>query len=555
TLLRNEGDLRNVTRIKSADSATLSTLYRATGGNPLALRLVVGQAIFKPLDVILSEISQFPVDKTQAFFDFVFADMWGKLSTRSRSVLNSMLLTTNDGASLDYLTAITRLPLPTLRSELAHLNTCNLVNNNDSPTTETERYTIHSLMRTYLRHRLSASTPELTRSWHTAVTHSARYIQQRIQQTEHDLSLEDQEQALHLLRFGFEDLAFWHIIRSLLLLLAPKMEQAGQREIWVSYLTKGIRFSKQLRETATEAELRFHLGTLHQRRSNYRLAYAEFRLATKLFAALSWPEHQARAINRRAYVARLQRHFKQSQQLANHALSLLNRENTERAYSFLVLGTVQLDLRNFAEAEQLLRQSLEIWMNANDHRMTAWCLTNLGAVLRPLQRYHEATEAYQQAIRYFGKADDPVHLAVVWMNLGNVHLLQGKLREALGWYDKAHDVFTQVQEQLRLAQIQTNMGMAYYRLEQWESAETFFAESVELFSRIGNLEQAANAMDALGLTFIQQGRWTEAIRILQEGIEKLTNLEYRASYEKLLKELEEHLQEAIDGKQNAENPR
>ncbi|MCB0185543.1 MAG: tetratricopeptide repeat protein, partial [Caldilineaceae bacterium] len=548
-LLRNEGAIRNVPRIHSAPDEILTPIYHATGGNPLALRLVVGQAISKPFDVILDEISQYPVDQTEAFFDFVFADMWEQLNSQTKALLINMLLTTNYGVHIDFLSAITQQSLPEVRATLTQLVAFNLVNSNDSSTSDAERYTVHSLIRTYLRHRLPLLPSDLRHHWQTAITQSSHYLQQQIQATPALLSPEDQEQALHVLRMGFDDLQFWHVVRPLLLQLAPKMEQAGQRELWVSYLTRGIAFSNQLEDLAAEAELRFHLGTLYQRRSNHPMASAEFQMAADLFAILAQSEQQATAINRQAYVARLQRNFDQAQQLANQALSLLNEEQAERAYSFLVLGTVQLDLRNFDEAERLLRHSLAIWMTAGDHRMTAWCLTNLGAVLRPLQRYAEAIELYQQAIRYFEKAHDPIHLAVVWMNLGNVYLLQSKLRDALGWYEKAHAVFTRFQEQLRLAQIQTNMGMAYFRLEQWELAETLFSDSIDQFTQIGNIGQAANGMDALGLTLMQQARWEEAIQVFQQGIEQLHNLEHQSSYEKLLKELQDHLQEAIEGQQ------
>lgn len=551
TLMRGEAAVRNVLRFKTVDDTLLSHIYDIVGGNPLALRLVVGQAISRSVDTILTELSQLKGTKNEAFFDFIFTDTWQHLSRHARLLLQSMCLSTNHGVSLAYLAALTKLPPATLRSTLDQLVAFNLINSNHAPIESQVRYTIHSLTRTYLHY---LAEPDFASSIQTSLINSIRYVRQRIQATEGILSPEDHEQSLHTLRYGLERLKLWASVRPLLLELAPKMEQAGLRESWVAYLKRGIRFSKHLRDAAAEAELRFHLGILYQRRSNYLLAYGEFGLAGTIFSRLNQPSNQAKASNRKAYVARLQRNFPKATALATQALAVLEATDAERAYSLLVLGTVQLDLRAFEKAEALFQQALDIWISANDQRMAAWCLTNLGAALRPLQRYEEAIDAYQRAIQIFEEAEDPVHLAVVWMNLGNVNLVQDKPLKALEWYRKAHDVFIQVQEQLRLAQIQMNMGMAHYKLEEWTSAEAFYLLCIKAYEEIGNIERAANGMDALGLTFCQQHRYEEAINTFQAAIDKLIALEHRVSYEPLLKELELHLHEARQFAQSAHHP-
>lgn len=385
-------------------------------------------------------------------------------------------------------------------------------------------------MRVYLCYKMSSPESDYASRIESCLANSIRYMRQRIQQTDSILSPDDHEQTLHTLHYGLEELAIWPVIRPLLLETVPKMEQIGLRETWASYLTRGIRFSKHLRDYATEAELRFHLGIFRQRRSNYLLAYSEFSLALNIFSRINQLYNQAKTLNRKAYVARLQRNFSQATTLANQALSLLEENDPEQAYSVLVLGTIELDLRNFESAETLFQQSLDIWTKENDQRMMAWCLTNLGAALRPLQRYEEATDVYQRAIRFFEEAGDPVHLAVVWMNLGNINFMQDNPKKALDWYEQAQDIFIQVQEQLRLAQIQMNIGMAHYQLEQWEQAENFFLRCIEAFGMIGNIERVANGMDALGLTLLHQHRYEEAINTFREAIDKLAALEHRISY-------------------------
>ena len=544
-LLRRESRLCNVHRIHAVGDTLLEDIYEAVGGNPLALRLIVGQAQTRSIDTILAELEQVQGEKNEAFFGFIYEDAWQHLDRRTRVLLLNMLLTTEYGASLEYLVSLTKLPIDTIRSTLDQLVTLNLVNSNNAAIEKELRYTIHSLTRAYLQHIITTlNRPDYSSIIRASIANSMRYMKEHISQLEGVLPFETQEQSLHTLGYGLRDLDLWSTTRAFLLQLAPKMEQAGSRKTWVSYLAGGIRLSKQLRGRAAEAELRFHLGTLRQRLGDYQLAHQEFRQSAELFDRLSQPSNQAKALNRKAYVARLQRDFTSAEALASQALGLLPATESERAYSFLVLGTVELDKRNFEGAVELFQQSLEIWTAKKNQRMMAWSLTNLGAALRPLQRYEEAIDVYQKAIKFLEEAEDPVHLAVSQMNLGNVYLTQDEAEKALWLYQIANRVFNEVQERLRLAQIQMNMGMAHYRLGNWRDAERCFSLCVKLHQVIGNFKQVANGLDALGLVYLSQEFYEKAIVTFEKAHKCLTKDGVNTDFEYLLREIQTHLQEA-----------
>lgn len=54
-------------------------------------------------------------------------------------------------------------------------------------------------------------------------------------------------------------------MRALLLTLAPKMEQAGFRQDWLSYLARRLDQAHSLEDRRAEAELNLQVGYLHLR--------------------------------------------------------------------------------------------------------------------------------------------------------------------------------------------------------------------------------------------------------------------------------------------------
>lgn len=553
-LLRREASQRNVRRILRAPNpdaakALLEKIYATVGGNPLALRLIVGQAQTRPVDRILSNLSQVRGEKNESFFDYIFEDAWDHLSQRARIVLLSLLLSTRYGAGLGYLAALTRLSFDPLHDTLEQLATANVITDNNAITEQDLRYSIHSLTRSYLNHTLASAPAEFDALMGAATASSMRFWQERLAQMDGELPQEFQEQALHSLQYGLDRPGLWQTTRPFLLALAPRMEQSGARRGWIPHLSRGIRLSSQLRDQAGEAELRFHLGTLCQRIGEYTQAEQAFSQSAEIFESLQQPAQQAKALNRKAYLARLQQDLAQADQLAAQALALLPPQEPERAYSFLVQGTIALDQRRFGPAADFFRQSLEIWRGAGDQRMIAWSLTNLGAALRGLERYPDAIGAYEQAIAIFEEAHDPIHLSVAQMNLGNVFLVRNEPKKALDLYEQANRVFEEVQEQLRAAQIHLNMGIAHLELKQWAEAEFYFAQCVQEYDAFGNSRQVANGLDGLGLALMGKAEYASAAEKFQEALDRLDALiaangseQYR--YEKLRRDIASHLDKA-----------
>jgi len=383
----------------------------------------------------------------------------------------------------------------------------------------------------------------------TYIAQNMRYALSRVQALDDSLpDDEEREMLLHALTFGLESPNAWPQTRQTLLLLAPKMEQAGYRGELVTFLEHGIRVSKERQDSETEAELRLQLGILLQLLSQYDDADAQLAIGLELFKDLSMKRGEARVLNRQAWVARRKQQFERSEELLNAARERLDEDDDQYAYALLVLGSVRLDQQRWQEAIAVNRQALAIWDATDNQRMQAWTYTNMGMAFWQLQDLEQAVIHFRRALALFNKVDDPVHKAVAAMNLGGVFIDMEQPQTALEYFLEAERTFCDTQEDLRLAKIYNNIGQAYLSLDQLESAVTAFERSIQLWNQIGGYNlRWLNAMTSLGIAHRRSEHYHMAINILSEARCLLPTIEDEPNYLVLAREIADELLLARDG--------
>jgi tetratricopeptide (TPR) repeat protein len=315
--------------------------------------------------------------------------------------------------------------------------------------------------------------------------------------------------------------------------MAPKLEQAGYRDEWMAYLEQGIRQSRHLGDLEAEAELHLQLGVLDELRGNYEEASRHFEASAHGFETLNSPLNQARALNRLAYVARRQRQFEVAARWVEAALDLLEEQEAERAYSYLVLGAIALDQQHWPEAADYFQKSLSLAERQNNGRMMARTLLGLGVAWRGLAKYQEAITSYQRAMALFAEIQDPIHHSVAQMNLGNVYLALEQPSEALKCYLPAERIFRQAQDRLSLAQINHNIGLVYSQLQQWEQAKEVYLLSISQQREVGNVALLVDTLNELGLLYLARGQLAKAIATFKEALNQLAKIEHEPGYESL----------------------
>lgn len=151
-LVRHEARQRNLAILADAPTDQLQTIHHTVGGNPLALRLVVGQTLVHSLDHVLADLKGAQGRAAEQLYTHIYRRAWDHLNERERQILLLMPLVNETGGDLELLAGIAEEDPSQLRPVLEQLIALNLVDSRGSLTDRT--YSIHSLTRSFLHEQV-----------------------------------------------------------------------------------------------------------------------------------------------------------------------------------------------------------------------------------------------------------------------------------------------------------------------------------------------------------------------------------------------------------------
>jgi hypothetical protein len=147
-LLRHEAAARGLTDVAAAPGHVLLPVYEAAGGNPLALKLLVGQMHTLAVDQIVADLRQAEGRTVDDLYRHIYWRTWQMMGDDDRRVLAGMPLVAESGGGLEHIAALSQLSGERLTAALQHLVKLSLVNVHGTPIAR--RYGIHRLTETFL---------------------------------------------------------------------------------------------------------------------------------------------------------------------------------------------------------------------------------------------------------------------------------------------------------------------------------------------------------------------------------------------------------------------
>lgn len=151
-LIRQEALVGNAPGIAQASDDDLMPIVDTVGGNPLALRLVVGQLHTHALGRVLDDLHNTHGRRAAEIYTYIYRRSWQDLDEMSRRVLLLMPLVVDSGGDYDYLAemgAMAGLSPAQIDDGLGELVRRNLVDSRGD--LHRRRYSIHGLTRTFLQ--------------------------------------------------------------------------------------------------------------------------------------------------------------------------------------------------------------------------------------------------------------------------------------------------------------------------------------------------------------------------------------------------------------------
>ncbi|MBN2117728.1 MAG: hypothetical protein JW730_14225 [Anaerolineales bacterium] len=147
-LIRHEAETRGLDDLAVSPETELEAIYRVTGGNPLAIKLMVGQIHSLSIPVVLSRFSAGKSKPVEELLDFLYQAAWQTLDENCRRVLRAMLLVPEEGGRLEQLAAAAELNEDDTVACLHRLVVLSLITVNGS--LHERRYSLHPLTQAFV---------------------------------------------------------------------------------------------------------------------------------------------------------------------------------------------------------------------------------------------------------------------------------------------------------------------------------------------------------------------------------------------------------------------
>ena len=149
TLMRHEADNLHLTDLASEADETLRLIFAHTGGNPYAIKLLIGMLTIWSVPQTIAAIQRGKANRIESMFDHIFKAAWQTLTEPAQEVLMSMSLVGASGASAEQLVEWTALPTDDVLNAIDQLSHQSLIEVYGD--VKSRGYGIHRLTETFLQ--------------------------------------------------------------------------------------------------------------------------------------------------------------------------------------------------------------------------------------------------------------------------------------------------------------------------------------------------------------------------------------------------------------------
>jgi len=162
-----------------------------------------------------------------------------------------------------------------------------------------------------------------------------------------------------------------------------------------------------------------------------------------------------------------------------------------KAAGFHNLGIIFRFRGEYAEAEELYRESLNIKRNLEDKQGIAATLHQLGIIHQLRGGHAEAEELYRESLDISRDLEDKQGIAATLHQLGIIHQLRGEHAEAEELYRESLNIKRNLEDKQGIAATLHRLGMLYEEQGKHEEALKNYFDSFKIFSQLDPLDAEA----------------------------------------------------------------
>jgi hypothetical protein len=147
-LIRQEAKRTGFAELAGAEDGDLQPIYEAVGGNPLALKLIVGQLRIYSLSQVLDRFARGAAETQEGLFDYIYTEIWESLNEPDKHTLLALSQAGESGFTFSHLLGVCGLESSLLSQALEELILLSLVDVGGNLLER--RYRLHRLTELFL---------------------------------------------------------------------------------------------------------------------------------------------------------------------------------------------------------------------------------------------------------------------------------------------------------------------------------------------------------------------------------------------------------------------
>ena len=167
------------------------------------------------------------------------------------------------------------------------------------------------------------------------------------------------------------------------------------------------------------------------------------------------------------------------------------------------------------QAEEMYRESLDIFRKTGDIEGTSAVENNLGAIALLEGNVSDASRSFADSIPGYRERDDKDGVALALNNLGDTARMSGDWKTALSEYAAAESVAQEIDDKSALGYIFTGMGSVQTEQADFQAAGSSFAEALNLRRQTGEKQFLAETEIQRARLLMEESKPAEAASLLE----------------------------------------
>jgi predicted ATPase/serine/threonine protein kinase len=217
----------------------------------------------------------------------------------------------------------------------------------------------------------------------------------------------------------------------------------------------------------------------------------------KLEGAIEPTEARGRALFSAGVLAGEQGDYASADTLIDESLQIARKSGDERGVAICLnaLAVHARDRGDIAAARRLFEECLALWRGFGDPLTVARSLSNLASIVRLQGDYARARSFYAECLSIFRESKDRTGIAWSLNYQGDVARDQGDVESARSLYEEGLETFRELGDRWGIAGSLADLGNLARDRENYDVAESFYRESMGIFQALGHKRGIARVLE------------------------------------------------------------